>query len=255
MPGTNIPFMASSARTAKCSTISPRVPNLGAACTIFFTSSRMRLYSGEVRTSVIFLWMPRYLCSAPTLGEMDISLSFRMTMRSRSVSPALFSASYGSPHVMLPSPMTAMTSKSCPCRSRAAATPTAAEMLVPACPAPNTSYSLSSRRRNPLSPWRLRMLSIRSLRPVRILCGYAWCPTSQMSWSRGVSKARCRATVSSTVPRLEPKWAPLCRDTTSMMRSRTSVHSCSSCASERARTSSGVFTVSRSDTGSSSKVR
>jgi hypothetical protein len=30
---------------------------------------------------------------APTLGAMDMALSFRMTMRSRSVCPALFSAS------------------------------------------------------------------------------------------------------------------------------------------------------------------
>ncbi len=67
--------------------------------------------------------------------------------------------------------MTAITSKSSSRRSRAAATPQAAEMEVAACPAPNTSYSDSSRRRNPLRPWRRRMLGIRSLRPVRILWG------------------------------------------------------------------------------------
>ncbi len=84
---------ASSARMAKCSIISPSVPMRGAACTSRFTSSRTLLYSGEVRMSVSRLWMPRYLWSAPTLGEMDIWLSLRTTIMSRSVSPALFSAS------------------------------------------------------------------------------------------------------------------------------------------------------------------
>jgi hypothetical protein len=92
------------------------------------------------------------LVMAPTLREIDISLSFRMTMRSRSVWPALFSASYAMPLVSAPSPMTATTSKSSPFRSRAAAMPSAAEIEVAAWPAPKTSYSDSLRLRKPDGP-------------------------------------------------------------------------------------------------------
>ena len=66
---------------------------------------------------------PRYFLSAPTLGAIDMPLSFSTTMMSRPESPALFSASYGRPHVIAPSPTTATTSNSSPFRSRAVAIP------------------------------------------------------------------------------------------------------------------------------------
>ena len=108
---------------------------------------------------------------APTLGAIDISLSFSTTMRSRSEWPALFSPSYASPHDSAPSPITAATLKSSPRRSRPTAMPSAAEIDVAACPAPKASYSLSLRFRKPEIPSSCRSDSIPELRPVRSLCG------------------------------------------------------------------------------------
>ena len=51
-----------------------------------------------------------------------------------------------------PSPTTATTLCCSPLRSRAVAMPSAADIAVPACPAPNWSCSLSSRLRNPEMP-------------------------------------------------------------------------------------------------------
>ncbi len=115
----------------------------------------------------------RYLFIAPTAGAIDMSLSFRTTMKSRPVWPALLSASYARPHPIAPSPMMAATLKSWSVRSRPTAMPQAAEIDVAACPAPNASYSDSSRRRNGASPPLVRMVGSRSLRPVRILWMYA----------------------------------------------------------------------------------
>jgi hypothetical protein len=49
----------------------------------------------------------RYLLSAPTGGEIDMSLSLRMTSMLASATPALFSASKACPADMAPSPMMA----------------------------------------------------------------------------------------------------------------------------------------------------
>ena len=123
----------------------------------------------------------RYLCIAPTLGAIDISLSLSTTMMSRSEWPALFSPSYARPDVRAPSPRIATTLSSSPLMSRAAAMPSAAEMAVAAWPAPNVSYGLSVRLRKPETPLSCRSVSIPALRPVRSLCGYPWWPTSHTS--------------------------------------------------------------------------
>ena len=75
------------------------------------------------------------------------------------------------PADIAPSPMTATTLLSPPSRSRATAMPSAAEIEVDACAAPNGSYSLSARRVKPESPPGWRSVRMRSRRPVRILCG------------------------------------------------------------------------------------
>ena len=65
-----------------------------------------------------------------------------------------------------PSPTTATTLWSSPLRSRAVAMPSAADMAVPAWPAPNWSCSLSVRLRKPEMPSVWRSVGNASLRPV-----------------------------------------------------------------------------------------
>ena len=65
---------------------------------------------------------------------------------------AFKSPSYESPPVIEPSPITATTLYVAPVMSRAATIPRAAEIEVLACPAPNVSYALSVRLRNPDRP-------------------------------------------------------------------------------------------------------
>ena len=91
----------------------------------------------------------RYLLSAPTGGEIDMSLSFRITSRSTSMSPALLSASKAMPAVIAPSPMTATAWRFSPFSLDATAMPSAALIEVLECAVPNVSYSLSSRRGKP----------------------------------------------------------------------------------------------------------
>ena len=91
------------------------------------------------------------------------------------------------PPVMAPSPMMEMTWLLRPCMSRATAMPSPAEMDVDECPAPKQSYADSLRLVNGESPSVWRIVVILSRRPVSILCGYAWCPTSQMMRSSGWS--------------------------------------------------------------------
>ena len=83
---------------------------------------------------------------APMFGEMLISLSFKMTISGRFNSPALLSPSNAMPPVSAPSPITATTWWCSPLRSRAAAKPSAAEMLVLPWLVPNGSCGLSARR-------------------------------------------------------------------------------------------------------------
>src|SRR6185437_7094658 len=169
---------------------------------------------------------------APTGGAIDISLSLRMTISRPLRAPALFMASYAMPADMAPSPITAMTLCFFPSRSRATAMPSAAEIDVEECAAPNGSYSLSARLVNPDKPPPWRSVRMRSRRPVRILCGYAWWPTSQISLSSGVSKIYCSATVSSITPSPAPRWPPVLA-TASMVSTRNSSASCLSCSADR----------------------
>ena len=130
----------------------------------------------------------RYADMAPTGGAIDMSLSLRITIRRSRRAPALLSASYAMPADMAPSPITQMTLLVLPARSRATAIPSPAEIDVDACAAPNASYSLSARLVKPERPLPIRRVRMRSRRPVMILWGYAWWPTSQTSRSCGVSK-------------------------------------------------------------------
>ena len=63
-----------------------------------------------------------------------------------------------SPEVSAPSPTTHTTLCDCFRCSRASTNPTAADTPVPAWPALNVSYSLSSRLQNPLNPPYCRMV-------------------------------------------------------------------------------------------------
>jgi hypothetical protein len=73
------------------------------------------------------------------------------------------------PALMAPSPMTHTTFCFLPLRSRATAIPRPAEIEVEEWPAPNVSYSLSSRLQKPDRPPPWRKERMRSRRPVKIL--------------------------------------------------------------------------------------
>ena len=77
--------------------------------------------------------------SAPTGGEIDISLSFSTTSRSTSIAPALFIASKAMPADMAPSPMTATHLRLSPLDFAATAMPSAAEIEVEECAVPKVS--------------------------------------------------------------------------------------------------------------------
>jgi hypothetical protein len=79
------------------------------------------------------------LVRAPTGGEIDISLSFRITSRSTSIAPALFMASYAMPADIAPSPMTAMQRRFSPFILAPTAMPRAAEIEVLECAVPKVS--------------------------------------------------------------------------------------------------------------------
>ena len=183
--------------------------------------------------------------SAPTFGEIDIELSFRMTIRFVPRWPAWFRPSKAMPAVMAPSPITAITWWSSPRRSRAAAMPVAAEIDVPAWPAPKRSWGLSLRSANPERPSYWRIVSICSRRPVTILWTYTWWLTSQSMRSLGESNCRCSASVSSTTPRFEARWPPPPIPWIVLTSSsRISPASCSNSLDERARRSSGESILS-----------
>src|ERR1041385_511291 len=133
-----------------------------------FTASRTLLVLGSATIP------PSILLTAPTLGEIDIPLSLRMRITSRSECPALLIPSYERPQVKAPSPTTATTLLVWPRRSRAVAIPKAADIAVPACPAPNWSWGFSLRLRKPEIPPSCRRVPKRSFRPVRSFQAYAW---------------------------------------------------------------------------------
>ena len=131
MPGVNAAFSPSSTREASRWRWPPPLP---------------LSLSNRSQTSVFKVFHPfdaeipaRYSCNAPTLGSMEMRLSFKTTRRSESAAPALFSPSKASPPVMEPSPITATTLRLEPWMSRATAMPSAAEIDVDAWPTPNVS--------------------------------------------------------------------------------------------------------------------
>ena len=75
------------------------------------------------------------------------------------------------PALIAPSPITAITLKSSPARSRAVAMPSAAEIEVELWAAPKASYSLSARLVKPDRPPGWRSVRMRARRAVRILWG------------------------------------------------------------------------------------
>src|SRR5215208_3381278 len=108
------------------------------------------------------------------------------------------------------------------------------------------SCSLSAIEQNGARPSYWRIVASWSRRPVRILCGYAWWPTSQRILSRGESSRLCRTTASSQVPRLAPKWPPI-SPITSITNSRTSCAIRCSSSSERPCRSAGDWIDSSRD--------
>jgi hypothetical protein len=98
-------------------------------------------------------------------------LSFRITSRSESITPALFIASKAMPADIAPSPITATTRRCSPFIFAATAMPSAAEIEVEECAVPKASYFDSLRRGKPEMPSIMRSRAICSRRPVRILCG------------------------------------------------------------------------------------
>jgi len=112
---------------------------------------------------------------APTLGDMDISLSLSITINLSGLKcPALFRASKAMPAVMAPSPITATTYLSwSPIRSRAFLKPRAADMEVELWPAPKASKGLSSLLKKPDMPPNCLRVGNVSFLSVRIFQGYA----------------------------------------------------------------------------------
>ena len=72
----------------------------------------------------------KYLAIEPTFLDIDILLSFNITIKFLFDLPALFSPSYASPPVRAPSPITAITCPGSPDNSFALEIPKAAEIEV-----------------------------------------------------------------------------------------------------------------------------
>ena len=111
----------------------------------------------------------KYFFKAPTFGSIDMSLSFKITSKLVSETPAWFKPSNAIPPVIAPSPITAMCWRSSFLYLLATAIPTKAEIDVEECPTPKVSYSLSLRFGNPLKPLYFRFEGKSCLLPVNIL--------------------------------------------------------------------------------------
>ena len=118
-------------------------------------------------------------------------------------------ASNAIPPLSAPSPITATIFSSVSFSLAAVAIPRAAEMDVELWPVSKLSHRLSCLFGKPLNPFNCRKDSNSSLRPVKILCVYAWCPTSHTILSLGKSSTACKAIVKSTVPKLEARCPPV----------------------------------------------
>ena len=104
------------------------------------------------------------------MREMDMALSFKMTIILRLMRPALLRPSYARPPVNAPSPMTAMTWPGSPASAFATERPSAEEMDALLCPVVNGSQSLSSLDGKPESPSSRRSVENASSLPVKSLC-------------------------------------------------------------------------------------
>ncbi len=138
-------------------------------------------------------------------------LSLRTITTGRWGASAMLSrASQASPPVRAPSPTTATICRSVsPASAPALAMPSAYDRAADAWECSIWSCADSSRLGYPDRPPRCRRPVNSPARPVTILWTYAWCPTSHSSRSRGESKTRCSARVSSTTPGLGPRCPPV----------------------------------------------
>ena len=116
-----------------------------------------------------------------------MSLSFRIIKTFGLICPVWLNASNAIPAVIAPSPITATFFFS-DSAWEATAMPRSALIDVLECPTPNESYSLSEIEGKGASPPFFRIVWIWFFLPVRILWGYAWCPTSHTKLSNGVFK-------------------------------------------------------------------
>src|SRR2546429_9304738 len=135
MPGDQKFLMLSSIVFAKSTSFWPP--------TTWDTDSISPFMRSRIRTVMGLAMMePRYLLMAPTLGAIDMPLSFSTMMMSRPEWPALFIASYGSTQVRGASP-TPGTTLNCPrLRARAEALPNAHVRPVPPRHEPNVYLGL-----------------------------------------------------------------------------------------------------------------
>ena len=85
MPGEKRFLTLSSTFLAKSTTPSPNTPPSAMVMPLIFSRTRLVRGSATIRPSVLLI--------APTLGEMDMPLSFTTMMMSRPEWPALFSPS------------------------------------------------------------------------------------------------------------------------------------------------------------------
>ena len=160
-------------------------------------------YPFDSRISLRWLEIPLLL------GDMLISLSLRIIITLDLRSPMLFIASYATPPVSAPSPITAITAPSLFCSLLPSAIPCASESDTELCPVSNKSYSLSSFLVKPLIPFICLSVSNLSALPVSILWTYVWCPTSHTMASSSKLKTLCNAMVSSTTPRFDARCPPV----------------------------------------------
>ena len=89
---------------------------------------------------------------------MPMALSFKITSKLASVTPAWFKPSKAIPLAIDASPITAICCLLSPFNCEAMAIPNAAEMDVDECPTPKASYALSSRFGKPLNPPNCRLV-------------------------------------------------------------------------------------------------
>ena len=115
-----------------------------------------------------------------------MSLSFKITSKLGFKWPAWPSASKAIPAVIAPSPITATCFLFDDSFFDPSAIPNIALIDVLEWPTPKASYSLSWMDGKGAKPSFCLIDSISFFRPVRILWGYAWCPTSHIKLSYGV---------------------------------------------------------------------